>query len=310
VLLGFLPRLTIRHTSEHAGQTYVPAVNWALFAAVAGLVIGFGSSTKLASAYGIAVTGTLAIDTLLFFVVVRTLWHRPLWMAVTGAASFLVVDLAFFSANLTKVPHGGWFPLVVAGVLFTVLMTWRRGREIVTERRIEEEGPLQAFVDHLHETDDPPTRVPGTAVFLNAGGDTTPLALRYNVEHNRVLHEHVVVFTIETVGIPHVHEDERIEVDELKHKDDGISLVKARFGFQDPPDVPSALRMASVDGLPIDVDHASYFLSRIQITPEPGGMALWRKKLFCTLSRNASSPVGYFGLPDDRVVSLGSTIPL
>jgi KUP system potassium uptake protein len=313
VLLGFLPRLTIRHTSEHAGQTYVPAVNWLLFAAVAGLVVGFGSSTKLASAYGIAVTGTLAIDTVLFFVVVRALWHKPLWMVLAGATGFLIVDLAFFAANTTKIPHGGWFPLVIAATLFTVLMTWRRGREIVTEKRIEQEGPLQAFVDQLHETEDPPTRVPGTAVFLNAGGDTTPLALRYNVEHNRVLHEHVVVFTIETVGVPHVHHEDRIEVDELKHKDDGISLVKARYGFQDPPDVPSALRKAAADGLPIDVDNASYFLSRIRIEPDDEGgakMAEWRKRLFCTMSRNASSPAMYFRLPDAQVISLGSTIEL
>jgi KUP system potassium uptake protein len=313
VLLGFLPRLTIRHTSEHAGQTYVPAVNWLLFAAVAGLVVGFGSSTKLASAYGIAVTGTLAIDTVLFFVVVRMLWHKPLWMVLAGATGFLIVDLGFFAANTTKIPHGGWFPLVIAGVLFSVLMTWRRGREIVSEKRVEQEGPLQKFVDDLHESENPPTRVPGTAVFLNAGGNTTPLALRYNVEHNRVLHEHVVVFTIETVGIPHVRHDDRIEVDELKHKDDGISLVKARFGFQDPPDVPSALRKAAADGLPIDVDGASYFLSRIRIEPDDEGgakMAAWRKRLFCAMSRNASSPAMYFRLPDAQVVSLGSTIEL
>jgi KUP system potassium uptake protein len=313
VLLGFLPRLTIRHTSHHAGQTYVPAVNWLLFAAVAGLVLGFGSSTKLASAYGIAVTGTLAIDTILFFVVVRMLWHRPLWIVLAGAGGLLIVDLGFFTANLTKIPHGGWFPLVIAAVLFTVLMTWRRGREIVTEKRIEEEGPLQAFVDQLHDAKDGPVRVPGTAVFLNAGGDTTPLALRYNVEHNQVLHEHTVIFTVETVGVPHVPKEERIEVDELRHQDDGISLVRARFGFQDPPDVPRALRQAKAEGLPIDIDEASYFLSRIRIEPDDEGgadMAEWRKKLFCTLSRNAASPAIYFCLPDDRVVSLGSTIEL
>jgi KUP system potassium uptake protein len=233
-------------------------------------------------------------------------------MVIGGATGFLIVDLGFFAANTTKIPHGGWFPLVVAAVLFTVLITWRRGRAIVTRKRIEEEGPLQTFVDMLHESEDPPTRVPGTAVFLNAGGDTTPLALRYNVEHNQVLHEHVVVFTVETVGVPHVHEEDRIDIDELRHQDDGISLVTARYGFQDPPNVPAALRLAKKKGLPIDVDDASYFLSRIRIEPDdvPGGMAMWRKRLFCAMSRNASSPARYFCLPDDRVVSLGSTIEL
>jgi KUP system potassium uptake protein len=312
VQLGFLPRLIVRHTAPDAiGQVYVPAVNWLLFVAVAGLVVGFGSSTALASAYGIAVTGTLAIDTVLFFVVVRKLWRKPLWLTLAGAALFLAVDLAFLAANLPKVPHGGWFPLGIGVAIFVVLITWRRGREAISANRVEEEGPLQPFVTALHESDDPPVRVPGTAVFLNASANTTPLALRYNVEHNRVLHEHVVILTLETRSVPHVPEDERVEIDTLIFEDDGIALVTAHFGFMDTIDVPATLRVAVARGLPCEVETASYFLSRITIRPERGGgMAMWRKRLVVALSRNASSPVDYFRLPEERVISLGSGIRL
>ena len=205
VQLGFLPRLTIRHTSEHsAGQVYVPAVNWILFAAIVGLVVGFRTSSHLASAYGIAVTGTLAIDTLLFFVVVHTVWKRSLGVAIAGAAAFLVVDLAFFAANLTKIVHGGWFPIVIAITVFTILMTWQRGRAIVTRNRMLAEGSLTAFINELETRDPPIARVPGCAVFLNASADTTPLALRHNVMHNHVLHERVVIVTVEAKRVPHV----------------------------------------------------------------------------------------------------------
>jgi len=310
VQLGFLPMLTIKHTSrEEAGQIYVPAVNWGLFVAIVALVVGFGSSTALASAYGIAVTGTLAIDTILFFVVVRLLWRKPLWLVVLGVAGFLVVDLAFFAANLTKVISGGWFPLVIAALVFGVLMTWRRGRDVVGTKRHEQEGPLLDFVLGLEDADRPPVRVPGTAVFLNADATRTPLAMRYNVEHNRVLHEHVVVVSVETAGVPHVPEEERMEVDDLLIPDDGIALVKLRYGFQDEPNVPAALREADAHGLQVDVDEATYFLSRITISPTGSrGMARWRKRLFTAMSRNAAGRGQYFGLPHDRVVAFGSQI--
>jgi KUP system potassium uptake protein len=312
VQLGFLPLLTIRHTSgESEGQIYVPAVNWSLFVAIVALVVGFGSSTALASAYGIAVTGTLAIDTILAFVVVRVLWRKPLWMVIAGAAGFLLVDLAFFSANLTKLPSGGWFPLVIAALVFTILMTWRRGREVVTRNRIEEEGPLLDFVTSLQAAPDPPVRVRGTAVFLNASAQTTPLALRYNVEHNHVLHDNVLVVTVNTAGVPYVADRDRIDIDDLLIPDDGIVLVEVRFGFQEEPDVPHALRLAAARGVPCDVDTASYFLSRITITPVSGeGMAMWRKRLFTVMARNAASRSVYFRLPDDQVVSLGGQIEL
>jgi KUP system potassium uptake protein len=310
--LGLLPLVTIRHTSEEsAGQVYVPAVNWSLFVAIVVLVVGFGSSSALASAYGIAVTGTLAIDTILFFVVVRALWHRPLWLAIGGAAAFLIVDLTFFAANTTKIASGGWFPLAIGFAIFTVLITWRQGREIVSANRIAEEGDLRDFVVALEESDEPPVRVPGTAVFLNASSKTTPLAMRYNVVHNRVLHEQVIVASIEHLGTPYVDEGDRYEVDDLLIPDDGIVLVTLRFGFQERPDVPAVLERICEHDVPFDVSNATYFLSRIKIEPKAnGGMAMWRKRMFTYISRNAASRAEYFGLPDERVVSLGGNIEL
>jgi KUP system potassium uptake protein len=312
VQLGYLPFLTIRHTSEkEAGQVYVPFVNWVLFVAVIGLVIGFGSSTALASAYGIAVTGTLTITTILFFVIARHRWGTPLWLVVLGAGSLLVIELAFLSANMTKVLSGGWFPLAVGVVVAVVLMTWHRGREIVTRRRTEAEGPLEDFVQALSTSDDPPIRVPGNAVFLNANAGTTPLALRHNVRYNHVLHEHVLVLNVQNVGVPHVPRSERLEIDDACVPDDGIFHLTVRFGFQDKPYVPAALRLARQKGLDLNLKDATYFLSRITIvqTKEPG-MAAWRKRLFCLISRNAVSPAAYFGLPTHQVVSLGSAIDI
>jgi KUP system potassium uptake protein len=312
IQLGFLPYLGIRHTSEEEiGQIYLPAVNWTLFAGVIALVVGFGSSSALASAYGIAVTGTLAIDTILFFVVVRMLRHKPLWMVLAGAGFFLTVDLAFFAANIPKIPTGGWFPLATALIIYTVLRTWRRGRETVARNRREEEGELRDFVLGLQERDDGPVRVPLDAVYLQANVTTTPLALRFNVEHNQVLHEHAIILSAETVGVPHVHEEERLEIDDVLVPDDGIVLVTAKFGFQDVPDLPAALRLAAQQGVPVDVDSASWFLSRITVhTTKTPGMATWRKRLYTVISRNAASPAEHFRLPEDRVVSLGSAIDL
>jgi KUP system potassium uptake protein len=312
VQLGFLPRLTILHTSREAGQVYVPAVNWGIFIAVVALVIGFGSSAHLASAYGIAVTGTLAIDTLLFFVVVRVLWKQPAWVAIGGAAFFLLVDLTFFSANLPKVLHGGWFPLAIAGVVFVVLTTWQRGREIVTKKREELEGPLKDFIEEIRDPKQPISRSPRTGIFLDANPATAPLALRANVEHNCVLHENVVIVSVQTLNVPHVEESERVVIDDLKYRDDGITHVTAHFGFQDDLDVPKTLRAASERlEREADFENVSYFLSRISIiaTNEPG-MARWRKKLFIAIARNAASPVPYFHLPDERTVVMASHVEL
>jgi KUP system potassium uptake protein len=312
VQLGFLPRLTIRHTSREAGQVYVPAVNWGILVAVMALVVGFGSSQHLAAAYGIAVTGTLAIDTVLFFVVVHIVWGKPKWLAVTGAVAFLIVDLTFFAANLPKVAHGGWFPLAIAVIVFIVLTTWQRGREIITRRRTELEGPLRDFVEEIRDPEKPINRAPRTGIFLDANPETTPLALRANVEHNCVLHESVVIVTVVTLNVPHVEEDERVTVDDLGYRDDGITHLTARFGFQDDLDVPRTLRRAA-KRFERDVDFAavSYFLSRITINSgdEPG-MARWRKKLFIAIARNAASPVPYFHLPDERTIVMAAHVEL
>ena len=314
VQLGFLPRLTIRHTSaREIGQVYVPAINWALLTAVVALVLGFGSSTRLASAYGIAVTGTITVDTLLFLVVARSLWRKPGWLVALGAVVFFSVDLAFLGANLTKVEHGGWFPLSVGVAVFAILSTWKRGSEKVHATRIEEEGTLRSFVEELRAMSPAVVRVPGTAVYLNARRETTPLALRAAVEHNHAMHEAVVVISIEMTKAPYVPESERLVVDNLGYEDDGISHLTARFGFQETPDVPRLLALAAETGLEceIDVDGAVYFLSQVTVAPTSApGMAGWRKRLFVAMSRNAASPVDYFRLPGERTITLGSRIEL
>ncbi len=315
VQLGFLPRVTIRQTSEHEiGQVYTPVVNWGLFAAVVALVVTFGSSAALASAYGVAVTGTFILNTVLFLAVARLLWHKPKRLIALGAVGFLSVEVAFFAANLTKIVHGGWVPLAIAAIVFTVLMTWRKGRDIVSANRSREEGPLREFVKHVDARDFPIVRVPGTAVFLNANAETTPLALRANVEHNHVLHENVVILSIHTERVPHITDSDRLACDHLGDPDDRITCLTARFGFQDNTDVPATLRLADRLGLledTIKLDDVSYFLSQITIVRSDGaGMSAWRKKLFLDLAHNAANPVEYFKLPDDRTVTMGERIEL
>jgi KUP system potassium uptake protein len=300
VHLGYLPRLRIVHTShEEIGQVYVPWINWALLAAVLVLVFAFGSSAKLASAYGVAVTGTITITTLLYFAVARLSWQRPAWIVALAATAFLAVDLAFFSANLTKVPHGGWLPLLIGAGTFVVLMTWQDGRRLITARREQAEGSLEDFIDALHQRRPPLPRVSGTAVFLNRGDRTTPLAMRATVEHLRTLHEHVVILSIETEPRPYVSPEDRLVISDLGFRDDGISHVLARFGFQDDPDVPDVLRAANAHGLecPLEVDEASYFLSKIELElTDTAGMARWRKRIFLATAHLASDPVDYFAL--------------
>ena len=240
------------------------------------------------------------------------IWKKSLRLAIAGAALFLTVDLAFFSANLTKVMHGGWFPLTIALIVFVVLTTWQRGREIVTHNRTEEEGSLRAFIDELHEREPAVHRAPGTAVFLHPTKETTPLAMRANVEHNNSLHSSVVIVSIDTQKVPTVPESDRVVVDDLGYRDDGISHVRACVGFQDSVDVPRILTLAVQRGLEreCEVSTASYFLSRITIVPTDAlGMARWRKKLFVAVARNASSPVVYYSLPDERTVVMGSHVP-
>jgi KUP system potassium uptake protein len=312
VQLGFLPRLTVMHTSREIGQVYVPGVNWGLCVAVVGLVVGFGSSDHLAAAYGIAVTGTLAIDTLLFFFVVRALWHKPFWLAVAGAAFFLAIDLTFFAANLPKVMHGGWFPLAIALVIFVILTTWQKGREIVTRNRRELEGPLQAFVEEARRRGEHVYRPKHTAIYLNANRDTAPLALRANLDHNETLHDTVLIVSIESLTVPHVQAAKRVKVDDLGYADDGICHITLRYGFQDDIDVPKHLHDAKdkLEGK-VDLEDASYFISRIAIIATRGkGMWTWRKRLFVTIARNAANPVRYFNLPDESTVVMGAHVEL
>jgi KUP system potassium uptake protein len=313
--LGFLPRMTIRQTSEHeVGQVYAPAVNMILFVIVIAIVLGFRSSNALASAYGVAVTGTFALNTILFLSVARFLWHKPKGLIALGAVVFLSVELTFFAANISKVVHGGWLPLAIAAIAVTILTTWRKGREIVTANRIREEGPLRDFVEYLDSGQCAAQRVPGTAVFLNANPKTTPLAFRANVEHNHVIHEHVIIISIDVERIPHIAKTDRVAADRLGHPHDGITGIVARFGFQDNLDIPGTLRLASEEDLlegKIDVRRASYFLSQMTIVPtRGGGMSMWRKKLFLFMAHNAANPATYFRLPDDRTVTMGERIEL
>ena len=312
--IGYLPRLRIAYTSEERmGQIYVPWINWALMVSVLTLVVTFKSSAALAYAFGMAVTGTITITTLLFFYIARHHWHKPLWMVVPAAAALLTVDLLFFAANLTKLVHGAWLPLLIAVAVFTVLTTWQKGRELVTRRRQLDEGPLGAFIDQLHAIKPPLPRVPGTAVFLNRGKATAPLALRANVEHNQILHERVIILAIETMPVPHVPDPERLTVEALGHKDDRITHVTARFGYKDQPDVPGLLPLIRKAGIesPPDSDKLSYFLSTIELrrgtTP---GMNRWRKRLFVATSRITADAAEYFHLPRDRTVIMGSRIEL
>jgi KUP system potassium uptake protein len=315
VQLGFLPRLTIRQTSDsEVGQVYVPAVNLSLFVTVIAIVVSFGSSAALASAYGVAVTGTFILNTILFLAVARLLWHTRKRLIALGAAVFLTSEATFFAANLTKVVHGGWLPLAIAATAFVILTTWRKGREIVTANRRQEEGPLREFIEQLDAREFPVRRVPGTAVFLNSNPMTTPLALRANVEHNHVLHERVIIVSTQSERIPHVSDDDRLTADHLGRPGDGITGLTVRFGFQDEPNIPATLRLAVQEGLlegEIDVDSASYFLTQITIVPAgDASMSRWRKKLFLTMARNAANPAGYFRLPDNRTVTMGERVDL
>ena len=312
--LGYLPRLRIQYTSEEMiGQIYIPFINWLLLVAVLTLVLTFRSSAALAYAYGTAVTGTITITTLLFFYYARHQWRWPLWIVLAGGGLLLAIDLLFFASNLTKLLHGAWLPLLIGIITFTILTTWQRGRELVTRLRIQDEGPLRAFIEQLHAMKPPLARVPGTAVFLNRGKDTAPLAMRANVEHNHVLHKHVVILTIETKNAPHIPAAERITVDDLGYKDDQITHVAARFGYMDPQNVPALLPLigeAETEG-PLDSDELSYFLSRIEIilghTP---GMSRWRKRLFIATSQITADAAEVFQLPREQTLIVGSRIEL
>jgi KUP system potassium uptake protein len=309
--LGYLPRLRVVHTSASTfGQVYMPWINSLLMVAVLILVFAFRSSASLAYAYGMAVTGTITITTLLYLYIAHARWRVPLWLIVVGGSALLGVDLLFVAANLTKLVHGAWLPLLIAITTFTVMITWQRGSTIVTRKRDIAEGPLDAFVDQLSRRRGL-LRVPGTAVFLNRGSKTAPLALRANVEHNQVLHEQVVIVTIDTLPIPRAHDSERVEVDPLGRTDDGIIHVTARFGYMETPDVPHTLHTlepTKTEGS-ISMDDASYFLSKIDLVKgDELSMPAWQTNLFVATSHLSADAAEFFCLPQDRTLIMGSRI--
>ncbi|HET7359150.1 MAG TPA: potassium transporter Kup [Rhodanobacteraceae bacterium] len=308
IQLGFLPRMPVVHTSREAiGQIFLPWVNRALMVAVIFTVVFFGSSNALAGAYGIAVTGTMVIDTVLALIVARRLWGWSLPALLGLGAVFLVIDLSFFGANTLKIPQGGWFPLVLGLGLFSMLTTWRRGRELVV-REIKQGGlALEPFIENIAEH--PPLRVPGTAVFLTANLEAVPHALLHNLKHNKVLHERNVLLTVETLETPVADADERIQIVPLK---DEFYILTLRFGFAEDPNIPWALSQCSARGLPFDMMDTTFFLSRetIVATERRPGMALWRDRLFAFMSRNALPATAFFEIPGNRLIELGAQVEI
>lgn len=314
VQLGFLPRLRIVHTAELEGQIYVPILNWGLCIGVVALVLVFQSSGRLADIYGVAVTGTFILDTTLFLAVARSLWHTPLWRLVPLGATFYVVEIAFFSSNLTKVTHGAWLPLLVGLLVAQVMYTWRMGRELITRRREQAEGSLQEFLEQLCEADPPVVRLAGTAIFLAPSKATTPLALRAQVQHYHAFQEKVLIVSLDPVPIPHVDPHDRFSVERVGKGLFKISHLTIHVGYRDRQNIPEQLVLARKRGLlerNLDLEHASYFISRMTIKPQNDpGMPRWRKKLFVLMARNSSSPIDHFGLPGNRTVLSGSQIGL
>jgi KUP system potassium uptake protein len=310
--LGYLPRLRVVHTSKSAyGQVYVPVINRLLLVGVLALVLAFQSSAKLAFAYGTAVTGTILVTSVLFFFIVRHRWHRPLWLTLAGAAFFLTIELGFFASNLTKIFHGAWLPLTIALVLFFVMVTWYRGRQLVTAERFEVEGPLTDFVKELRRKDPPVARVSGTGVFLNRGKETAPLSMRACVDHLHSLPENAIILSLETLPVPRVRPKDRLDIDDLGYQDDRLTFVRAKHGYAEEYDVPKIVRQIAKAGVecPVDPRHASFFLSRVELRPtDRPGMRLWRKHLFLLTARLSAEPSDYFKLPRQRTVTLGSQI--
>ena len=307
VQLGFSPRLKINHTSTREyGQIYIPAVNWALMIGCIAIVIGFRSSSNLAAAYGVAVTSTMVITTILFYVVARNVWRWRRLPAAGLAIFFLIIDLAFFGANIIKVAHGGWFPLLLAALVFIVMTTWKKGRRILNERIQSESRPLEEFLQDIARR--PPTRVPGTAIFMNGNASRTPPALLHNLEHNKVLHQRVFFLTVKTKQIPFVAHEERVEVESLGN---GFHRLKVYYGFMEDPDIPKVLDTIHLPAYAYDPKDTTYFLGRETIiASKRPGMALWREKIFSIIAHNATSATAYFCLPPDRVVEMGEQIEL
>jgi KUP system potassium uptake protein len=306
IQLGFMPRMQIKHTSAStAGQIYIPTVNWGLMIMVIVLVLFFRSSSNLAAAYGIAVTGAMFIDTLLLAAVLISLWRWPLWKAIPLIAAFIVVDMAYLGANLIKVPDGGWVPLAIGLAIFTMLTTWSRGRTLMRQNMAEGSIPVEVFAKSAHSS---ATRVPGTSVFMASTNKGVPSALLHNIKHNKVLHERVVILTVAVQDVPYVEEADRYD---SKDMGNGFYRLTIRCGFLEDTDVPALLKRVSMCGEPFQMMKTSFFLSRqTLIASAKPGMALWREKLFAWMLRNAASAMEFFRLPTNRVVELGSQLEI
>ena len=307
VQLGFLPRLRMLHTStKDTGQIYIPFVNWALFTAIALAVVMFKSSGALAAAYGIAVCTDMLITTVLTFYVIRYSWKYPLWLCVAATGIFFVIDLAFWSSNMLKLFDGGWFPLLIGGVIFTLMFTWKQGRRLMHEKQVAEGMELPSFLEAVFVN--PPVRVEGTAVFLTADPGTVPNALLHNLKHNKVLHAQNLFVTVRSKEVPWVGMNKRVEIEALGHD---CWQVILNFGFKNDPDVPAALKQITGRGCELDPMQTSYFLSRDTVVPTiGGGMAQWREKLFAQMHHNAGAAADFLRLPNNAVVELGSKIEI
>lgn len=307
IQLGYLPRIAIKHTSAHQrGQIYLPQINWSLMLACVGLIMGFQSSTRMAAAYGIAVTLTMIITTLLFYFAARLRWRWPAWKAAALTIAFITLEIIYFGANFLKVAHGGWFPLVVGAAIFTLMTTWKTGRKLLFDRVQAGSLPYEMFVKDI--LNNPPNRVKGTAVFLSGNPDGTPIALLHNLKHNKVLHERTVLMTILTDEIPHVDPAQRLQVENIGM---GLHRVIAHYGFMEEPNIPRVLDLCKDKGLEFRLHETSFFVSRetILATNRPG-MALWREKLFALMARNAQRATDFFQLPANRVVEMGMQVEL
>jgi len=306
IQLGFIPRLRVEHTSASAaGQIYIPVVNWFLMTMVIILVLFFGSSSNLAAAYGIAVTGAMFIDTCLMCVVLFALWKWPAWKALPLLALFFVVDIAYFGANLIKVPDGGWVPLAIGLTIFTMLTTWSRGRKLMQQEMADGAMPIPVFVKSAANS---ATRVPGTAVFMTSSSDGVPHALLHNLKHNKVLHERIILLTIKIADVPFVREESLCKLDDLGQ---GFHRLILNYGFMQPVDVPEALKRVTGCGGEFKMLETSFFLSRqTLIAAKSPGMPIWREKLFAWMLRNSESAMEYFRLPTNRVVELGSQVAI
>jgi KUP system potassium uptake protein len=307
IQLGYLPRAAIKHTSEHTrGQIYIPVVNWVLMIACLGLVAGFGSSSRLAAAYGVSVTLTMLITTVLFYFVTRERWRWNFFQSMGLCAGFVVIEGAFFGANAVKIPDGGWFPLAVALGIFTLMTTWKTGRRLVAQNLSASALPQEDFIASLRRR--PPQRVPGTAVFMTSNAGRTPSALLHNLKHNKILHERVIFLTITTEDVPYVPPSKQVEIEELE---DGFLRLSARYGYMQEKDVPQLLRRAKSRGLEVTAEEATFFLGRETIVPGPRrGMARWREHLFAFMAKIGQQPASFFRLPPGRVVELGMQVEL